>query len=397
MNHSIFHPLIRNDVFNALLVFTVLSPRIPRDVQYYICYFLSALHEHRIDESRFEGASATTHHEGPISWKDVQKRTFMRWMDSQLLGGFMFGVTNPSKSQYSLAALTNGVALCCLAECIMWPTTVPGLIFEPRTFWERMQNAYLAIKTFQEAGLHSYLRFISAQNIVDGDAVPLLGMIWSIILRLSITRSEGSADFVLRDIPPAAACPGEWDHAVVSWGASQPDRFASLLSRYLRYRQMYPPEPRKRRVRRPATKLKPFDIRDSEEPIRDEPREPCLRCLLPVLPSDKSDHDLVCKDRARPVPLKYGEERVVCDACGAAVFQGDMLDHQEVCLFSSSKQRAKTTREQSCNACKQSIELSVHHCAGPLKVLVLFWREQREGEVERIRSAIAGLEGSRKG
>ena len=114
-------------------------------------------------------------------WAPLQAKVFSRWVALQLDGKTNTKVEDITKD------LGNGVALCELATILTKKTPNRNWVREPTRTVDMVQNCELAIKMFENDGVHFV--GISGKDINDNKEKLILGLVWTLILHYSVSKS----------------------------------------------------------------------------------------------------------------------------------------------------------------------------------------------------------------
>ncbi|KAK8888747.1 GTPase activator activity protein [Tritrichomonas musculus] len=114
-------------------------------------------------------------------WVPLQIKVFTRWVKSQLKNDQEIKIEDITKD------LSNGVALVELAKMLTQKELERQWCSDPKRNIEMVQNCDLAIEMFEKDGVK--LVGISGKDINDNNQKLILGLIWSLILRYSISKS----------------------------------------------------------------------------------------------------------------------------------------------------------------------------------------------------------------
>lgn len=118
-----------------------------------------------------------------MSWQDIQKRTFTRWINVMLKVRGMH-VENLDTD------LKNGVLLINLLE-VLSRKTIPVWNKHPRVPHQKYENNKIAIDFIASEGIK--LVNIGSEDITDGSVRLTLGLIWTLILHYQVA-GDGGAD-----------------------------------------------------------------------------------------------------------------------------------------------------------------------------------------------------------
>ncbi|OCH85952.1 actinin-like protein [Obba rivulosa] len=109
--------------------------------------------------------------------RDVQQRTFCKWLNTKLESNGYPAMTSLVKD------LSDGVRLIQLME-IMGDTSLGRYNKAPRMRIQKAENVNKALEFIQSRGVK--LTNIGPEDIIDGNLKLILGMIWTLILRFTI-------------------------------------------------------------------------------------------------------------------------------------------------------------------------------------------------------------------
>ncbi|CAG5127218.1 unnamed protein product, partial [Candidula unifasciata] len=113
-------------------------------------------------------------------WIEIQKNTFMNWVNLQLLGS---GLT---VSDFE-TDFDDGVRLCTLVASLQ-NRKIGRVIKNPVNQHQRLENVTLALKAIAEDNVR--LVNIGSEDIVNGSQKLILGLIWHLILRYQIGKTK---------------------------------------------------------------------------------------------------------------------------------------------------------------------------------------------------------------
>lgn len=113
------------------------------------------------------------------SWENIQKKTFLNWMNNQLNKKSISPIGNLD------ADISSGVSLIQLLEVIS-DEGLGKYNKNPKMRIQKMENLTLALDFIRKRGVQ--LTNIGAEDIVDSNSKLILGLLWTIILRFSISE-----------------------------------------------------------------------------------------------------------------------------------------------------------------------------------------------------------------
>jgi hypothetical protein len=113
------------------------------------------------------------------NWENIQKKTFLNWMNNQLLKGGIPPISNLTSD------FDSGVALIQLLTVIS-DENLGKFNKNPKMRIQKMENVTLALDFIRKRGVQ--LTNIGAEDIVDANLKLILGLLWTIILRFSISE-----------------------------------------------------------------------------------------------------------------------------------------------------------------------------------------------------------------
>ncbi|KAI5790255.1 calponin homology domain-containing protein [Geopyxis carbonaria] len=120
----------------------------------------------------------------PQQWVITQDKTFRKWLNTKL-------ATRQIKPVEALkTGLSDGVALVHLLE-ILGNESLGKYASNPRLRVQKCENVHRCLEFIKGRGIHLYN--IGAEDIVDGNLKLILGLLWTLILRFTITdiNAEG--------------------------------------------------------------------------------------------------------------------------------------------------------------------------------------------------------------
>ncbi|BEI94756.1 uncharacterized protein CcaverHIS019_0703370 [Cutaneotrichosporon cavernicola] len=115
---------------------------------------------------------------GELAWTEVQSRTFCKWLNTKLEARGFEPMTSLEKD------FSDGVKLIQLLE-IMSETSLGRYTRKPVMRVQKAENASKALQFIRDRGVK--LTNIGPEDIVDGNVKLILGMIWTLILRFTIS------------------------------------------------------------------------------------------------------------------------------------------------------------------------------------------------------------------
>jgi len=116
---------------------------------------------------------------GEAKWVAIQTTTFVAWMNVVL--------ARKNVTVSSLADLCDGVVLWQLLEALSGSeTSIKGVNTKPKMRIQKLENVALALKRAREIGIN--LVGIAAEDVLDGNAKILLGLVWTLVLRFHVSR-----------------------------------------------------------------------------------------------------------------------------------------------------------------------------------------------------------------
>lgn len=118
-------------------------------------------------------------------WIPLQITVFTRWVNGQLKG------VSETEIQDITKDLSNGVSLVQLAQVLTKKDAPRAWNQSPVRNVDMVQNCDLAIEMFKEDGVQ--IIGISGKDVNDNNQKLILGLIWSLILRYSISKSVQKA------------------------------------------------------------------------------------------------------------------------------------------------------------------------------------------------------------
>ncbi|PHH90263.1 hypothetical protein CDD83_4133 [Cordyceps sp. RAO-2017] len=111
-------------------------------------------------------------------WITVQQKTFTKWLNTKLVARDL-EVTDLVKD------LSDGVILIHLLECLS-SESLGRYASKPKLRVQRFENANLALDFIKSRGIQ--MTNIGAEDVVDGNRKIVLGLIWTLILRFTISE-----------------------------------------------------------------------------------------------------------------------------------------------------------------------------------------------------------------
>ncbi|BEI86984.1 hypothetical protein CcaverHIS002_0703300 [Cutaneotrichosporon cavernicola] len=113
---------------------------------------------------------------GELAWTEVQSRTFCKWLNTKLEARGFEPMTSLEKD------FSDGVKL---IQEIMSETSLGRYTRKPVMRVQKAENASKALQFIRDRGVK--LTNIGPEDIVDGNVKLILGMIWTLILRFTIS------------------------------------------------------------------------------------------------------------------------------------------------------------------------------------------------------------------
>ncbi|KAL8600676.1 hypothetical protein ACOMHN_006742 [Nucella lapillus] len=113
-------------------------------------------------------------------WIDIQKNTFMNWVNLQLQG-------SGHQVEDFETDFDNGVKLCALVEALQ-NRKIGKVIKKPMNQHQSLENVTLALRAIAEDNVR--LVNIGSEDIVNGSQKLILGLIWHLILRYQIGKTK---------------------------------------------------------------------------------------------------------------------------------------------------------------------------------------------------------------
>ncbi|XP_059143816.1 filamin-B-like, partial [Physella acuta] len=113
-------------------------------------------------------------------WIEIQKNTFMNWVNLQLQASGM--VVTDFETDFD-----NGVKLCALVEALQ-NKKIGRVIKNPLNQHQSLENVTLALRAIAEDNVR--LVNIGSEDIVNGSLKLILGLIWHLILRYQIGKTK---------------------------------------------------------------------------------------------------------------------------------------------------------------------------------------------------------------
>ncbi|KAK1984773.1 hypothetical protein LZ30DRAFT_585403 [Colletotrichum cereale] len=110
-------------------------------------------------------------------WITVQQKTFTKWMNTKL-------ESRQLEVKDLVADLSDGVLLIHLLECLS-NDTLGRYASKPKLRVQRFENANTALDFIKGRGIQ--MTNIGAEDVVDGNRKIILGLIWTLILRFTIS------------------------------------------------------------------------------------------------------------------------------------------------------------------------------------------------------------------
>ncbi|EFQ27127.1 hypothetical protein CGRA01v4_07558 [Colletotrichum graminicola] len=110
-------------------------------------------------------------------WITVQQKTFTKWMNTKL-------ESRNLEVKDLVADLSDGVLLIHLLECLS-NDTLGRYASKPKLRVQRFENANTALDFIKARGIQ--MTNIGAEDVVDGNRKIILGLIWTLILRFTIS------------------------------------------------------------------------------------------------------------------------------------------------------------------------------------------------------------------
>ncbi|GKT53167.1 alpha-actinin, sarcomeric [Colletotrichum tofieldiae] len=110
-------------------------------------------------------------------WITVQQKTFTKWMNTKL-------EARQLEVKDLVADLSDGVLLIHLLECLS-NDTLGRYASKPKLRVQRFENANTALDFIKGRGIQ--MTNIGAEDVVDGNRKIILGLIWTLILRFTIS------------------------------------------------------------------------------------------------------------------------------------------------------------------------------------------------------------------
>ncbi|GKT48006.1 alpha-actinin-like protein 1 [Colletotrichum spaethianum] len=110
-------------------------------------------------------------------WITVQQKTFTKWMNTKL-------EARQLEVKDLVADLSDGVLLIHLLECLS-NDTLGRYASKPKLRVQRFENANTALDFIKARGIQ--MTNIGAEDVVDGNRKIILGLIWTLILRFTIS------------------------------------------------------------------------------------------------------------------------------------------------------------------------------------------------------------------
>ncbi|KJZ74055.1 hypothetical protein HIM_06504 [Hirsutella minnesotensis 3608] len=110
-------------------------------------------------------------------WVTVQQKTFTKWLNTKL-------VARNVEVKDLVADLSDGIVLIHLLECLS-SESLGRYAATPKLRVQRFENANLALNFIKSRGIQ--MTNIGAEDVVDGNRKIVLGLIWTLILRFTIS------------------------------------------------------------------------------------------------------------------------------------------------------------------------------------------------------------------
>ncbi|PFH61094.1 hypothetical protein XA68_18248 [Ophiocordyceps unilateralis] len=110
-------------------------------------------------------------------WITVQQKTFTKWLNTKL-------VARELEVKDLVQDLSDGVILIHLLECLS-NESLGRYASKPKMRVQRFENANLALNFIKSRGIQ--MTNIGAEDVVDGNRKIVLGLIWTLILRFTIS------------------------------------------------------------------------------------------------------------------------------------------------------------------------------------------------------------------
>ncbi|KAM0515169.1 hypothetical protein ACHAPE_006122 [Trichoderma viride] len=110
-------------------------------------------------------------------WITVQQKTFTKWLNTKI-------VTRNLEVKDLVTDLSDGVMLIHLLECLS-QESLGRYASRPKLRVQRFENANLALDFIKSRGIQ--MTNIGAEDVVDGNRKIVLGLIWTLILRFTIS------------------------------------------------------------------------------------------------------------------------------------------------------------------------------------------------------------------
>lgn len=187
-------------------------------------------------------------------WIPLQNRVFSRWVQTQLNGHSDVQVNDVSKD------LSDGVALCQLAEILTKKQAPHGWCHKPKYAFDRVTNCDLALEMFEKDGVH-FIN-ISGKDVCDNNEKLILGLIWTLILHYSVGGSLALTQNQTQPAQKATTSEKDNTHALMTWAIERTSNYqhadnfqsydmsmAALLNSYaperINYSQLDPKDTKK--------------------------------------------------------------------------------------------------------------------------------------------------------
>ncbi|KAH6704704.1 alpha-actinin-3, partial [Verticillium dahliae] len=110
-------------------------------------------------------------------WVTVQQKTFTKWLNTKI-------VARDLEVKDLVADLSDGVILIHLLECLS-QESLGRYAAKPKLRVQRFENANTALDFIKSRGIQ--MTNIGAEDVVDGNRKIILGLIWTLILRFTIS------------------------------------------------------------------------------------------------------------------------------------------------------------------------------------------------------------------
>lgn len=156
-------------------------------------------------------------------WVTVQQKTFTKWLNTKI-------VSRDLEVKDLVKDLSDGVILIHLLECLSGET-LGRYAAKPKLRVQRFENANLSLDYIKSRGIQ--MTNIGAEDVVDGNRKIILGLIWTLILRFTISdiNEEGmtARDGLLLWCQRKTACYDEVDVRDFSTSWNDGLAFCALL------------------------------------------------------------------------------------------------------------------------------------------------------------------------